>query len=219
MQITLTFHNIQYEADLSKPLDISLPLRPGNNTVNCFYAPPVVIEPVVAGGFVGSVARGGPVNFVNVHLNPHGNGTHTECVGHIAEEVFTINDCMQSFHHLAKLVTIQPELQQNGDRVIGLKQIQEVFTKYEAPALVIRTLPNDDSKKTRHYSGTNPPYFHSGAIQYLVEGGVRHLLVDLPSVDREDDGGKLLSHRAFWQYPATVEKKPQKLQHYRVNFR
>ncbi|MCB0558058.1 MAG: cyclase family protein, partial [Phaeodactylibacter sp.] len=26
---------------------------------------------------------------------------------------------------------------------------------------------------------------------------------DLPSVDREEDGGKLLAHRAFWSYPET----------------
>ncbi|MGB1217373.1 MAG: cyclase family protein, partial [Saprospiraceae bacterium] len=31
------------------------------------------------------------------------------------------------------------------------------------------------------------------------------LLIDLPSVDREEDGGALLSHKAFWNYP----KKPR----------
>jgi arylformamidase len=31
---------------------------------------------------------------------------------------------------------------------------------------------------------------------------VQHLLTDLPSVDREQDGGRLLAHRAFWNYPA-----------------
>ena len=33
-----------------------------------------------------------------------------------------------------------------------------------------------------------------------------HLLIDLPSVDREEDGGKLLAHKAFWQYPDNVRK-------------
>ena len=42
---------------------------------------------------------------------------------------------------------------------------------------------------------------HHEAVEYLVKSGVQHLLLDLPSVDREEDGGKLLSHRAFWQYP------------------
>ena len=29
----------------------------------------------------------------------------------------------------------------------------------------------------------------------------KHLLIDLPSVDRELDGGKLVFHHAFWQVP------------------
>ena len=32
----------------------------------------------------------------------------------------------------------------------------------------------------------------------LVRKGIKHLLIDLPSVDRERDQGKLLSHNAFW---------------------
>ena len=39
------------------------------------------------------------------------------------------------------------------------------------------------------------------AVAYLVECGIEHLLIDLPSVDREEDEGKLLAHKAFWQYP------------------
>ena len=35
----------------------------------------------------------------------------------------------------------------------------------------------------------------------MAENKVKHLLIDLPSVDREKDGGKLLSHHAFWQVP------------------
>lgn len=30
--------------------------------------------------------------------------------------------------------------------------------------------------------------------------GVMHLLIDLPSVDREHDEGKMLAHKAFWQF-------------------
>jgi hypothetical protein len=39
------------------------------------------------------------------------------------------------------------------------------------------------------------------AVEYLVGQGISHLLIDLPSVDREEDGGRLLSHKAFWNYP------------------
>ena len=30
---------------------------------------------------------------------------------------------------------------------------------------------------------------------------MKHLLIDLPSVDKEKDEGKLLAHKAFWNYP------------------
>ena len=41
----------------------------------------------------------------------------------------------------------------------------------------------------------------------MAEAGVNHLLLDLPSVDREDDGGKLLAHHAFWKYPQATRRQ------------
>jgi hypothetical protein len=34
---------------------------------------------------------------------------------------------------------------------------------------------------------------------------VEHLLIDMPSIDREMDEGKLLAHHAFWQYPENTQ--------------
>ena len=48
------------------------------------------------------------------------------------------------------------------------------------------------------YSHTNPTYLKEAAAVYLRDKGVNHLLIDLPSVDKEKDDGKLLSHNAFW---------------------
>ena len=206
MQITLRINDTDYMADLGKPLDISIPLRAGLHNVNCFYAPLVEMEPVIAGDFIGSTAMGGPVNFMNIKLNPHGNGTHTECVGHIAKEPHTINKSLDRFHFLAKLVSVYPTKQIDGDRVINKEQIMDLFSPDEAEALIIRTLPNDESKLSRQYSGTNPPYLAHESVKYLVESGVRHLLIDLPSVDREEDEGQLLAHRAFWRYPGKGAK-------------
>jgi arylformamidase len=207
MKISLQIKSKQYMVDLSKPLDLSIPLEAGADTVNCFYAPLMEVAPVVMGDFIGDVEKGSPVNFKNVHFNPHGNGTHTECVGHIAREKFTVNQCLKNFHFLAKLVSLYPIRQDNGDHLITKTQMEELFEPDQGEAIIIRTLPNEAAKKTRHYSGTNPPYLEHEAIEYLVACGVQHLLIDLPSVDREEDGGKVLGHRAFWQYPLTVEKE------------
>lgn len=206
MQITFTRQHKTFRADLSKPIDLSILLREGLENVNCFHAPPVEFWPVVAGDFIGSTAQGGPVNFFNVRFNPHGNGTHTECVGHIAKEKYVLRDCLPESHFWAKLVSIFPQKTDDGDRVILREQLEEVIEKNEAEALIIRTLPNDDLKRRTNYSGANPPYLHHKAAKYLVECGVQHLLLDLPSVDREEDGGQLLAHRAFWQYPEAVRK-------------
>lgn len=202
MYATIEHQGKLYRIDLNAPLDISLPLNPGGRQANAWYAPPFAAEPVRFGDFVGSVAEGGSVNFMNVHLNPHGNGTHTECVGHISKEPYSINQSLQRFWFMAELVSIYPEKQDNGDLMITRQQLVEALSDLDASdAIIIRTLPNDELKTTRQYSGTNPPYLHYDAVNYLVKRGVEHLLLDLPSVDREEDEGKLLAHKAFWQYP------------------
>ncbi len=204
MKITIEHNDKIYSADLSKPIDLSIPLRNGAENPNCFWAPMPEFTPVVAGDFVGSTAQGGAVNFFNVRLNPHGNGTHTECVGHIARERYVLRECLLEHHFLAKIVRLYPRKTEDGDRVIFKDQLEEIFDKNECEALIISTLPNDQLKIKTNWSGSNPPYMHHESLRFLAENGVQHLLLDLPSVDREEDGGQLLGHRAFWQYPEAV---------------
>lgn len=47
-------------------------------------------------------------------------------------------------------------------------------------------------------------YFSQDAMCYINALEVKHLLVDLPSVDRENDGGRLAAHRIFWNLPVDV---------------
>jgi kynurenine formamidase len=141
-----------------------------------------------------------------VRFNPHGNGTHTECVGHIAKEWFSIQDCLDEYHFVARLVTLYPISKEDGDRVIEKQQLVELVAPGEVDAIVIRTMPNDKYKLKMNYSHANPPYINYEAMEYLVDCGIRHLLIDLPSVDREHDEGKMLAHRAFWQYPQNIRK-------------
>ncbi|MCG8327403.1 MAG: cyclase family protein [Chitinophagales bacterium] len=207
MKGQVTINEQAYSIDFSQPIDISIPLWEGEKGVNCFYAPYFETSPVVAGDFIGATAQGGVVNFMNVRINPHGNGTHTECVGHIAIEPYAINQCLEEFHFPAILTSVYPTKLDNGDRVILRDQLEQALEGIELQeALVIRTMPNDDFKKQTKYSGSNPPYIHHEAMQWIVKKGIKHLLVDLPSVDREEDGGELLGHKAFWQYPEQTRK-------------
>jgi kynurenine formamidase len=59
-------------------------------------------------------------------------------------------------------------------------------------------LPNTNEKLSRQYSNTNPTYLLEEAAIYLKDKNIKHLLIDLPSVDKEKDEGKLLAHKAFW---------------------
>jgi arylformamidase len=189
-----------YEFDTQEPIDISLPIQAGANNPNCYYAEAPQFETIRAGSFVGSVAEGGSVNYQKISLTPHGNGTHTECYGHIADEPqATIYNCLQKFLFFAELITVPAQKVEN-DEVILLKSIKEKL-QTQPEALIIRTLPNAINKKNQQYSNTNPIYLESEIGKYLADLNIQHLLVDLPSVDKEIDGGKLNNHRGFWQYP------------------
>lgn len=207
MIISLDFESNNYRADLSKPLDISFPLRPHATSPSCYYADPVQVETIIAGDFIGSVKRGGSVNYQKITITPHGNGTHTECYGHLsADDTATLNSLLTSFHFIGELVSLFPELQSNGDQVVTLNSFKEKQKFRMAKAVIIRTLPNGRDKKERQYSGTNPPYLEARLTDYLSANGVEHLLLDLPSVDKEVDGGELAAHKAFWKMNSGIRK-------------
>lgn len=199
-----TDHNRTLKADLSKPIDLSTPILSGDTCVNAFHLSPPVFEPVQVGSFVGSVLQGGACNCENLHLNAHGNGTHTECVGHISKARISINRILTRFHFPAELITVTPVTLTNGDQVVVKEQL-EAAVQHHTQALLIRTIPNTDAKLHGHYSGTNPIYLHHDAATWIRERGYQHLLFDQPSVDREEDGGALLAHHAFWNFPAEAD--------------
>lgn len=187
--------------DTNQPIDISIPLRAGEQNVNAWYVDPVKMEPVRTEHFTGSVAEGGAVNFRDIAFNPHGNGTHTECVGHISLEVESINQHLKEFHFFAELITIEPKRVEE-DLVLLLEDIKLKTKAFDSKALIIRTLPNPKEKMNLQYSNSNPPYLEKGVMKYLNSIGVDHFLIDLPSLDKEFDNGELREHHAFWNYPS-----------------
>lgn len=188
------------------PLDISIPLSNTLENPRAWYVDLPVFEPVMANGFVGSVEKGGSVNFRNIFFNPHGHGTHTECLGHITSEVFSVNKVLKSYFFKAKVITIEPKVFTNPtdnkeDRIISKEDLKRVLDGNKCEALVLRTSPNGVHKKHINYTQSNPAYLDVECVAFLNEIGVKHFLLDLPSVDREEDGGKLAFHHEFWQVP------------------
>jgi kynurenine formamidase len=189
--------NNTFEINLFKPIDISIPLSNTDQNPIAWYIEKPVIEPVRFVDWVGKVSEGSSTNFNNIFFNPHGHGTHTECLGHITREFYSINQCLKRFFFLAELISVAPK-KTNGDSVITKEQIRAALNGTTPEAIVIRTLPNLETKKSKNYSKTNPPYLEEAAATFIRESGIKHLLIDLPSVDREEDEGKLLAHKAFW---------------------
>lgn len=208
MKATIEHESGNLIIDLSSPYDISIHTSNSSDDASAWYVDPAIIEPVKSDGFVGSVKDGGSVNFRNISFNPHGNTTHTESVGHISEEVINLQDCLKKYTFKAQLITISPiEIEQDqsewirkGDKVMPLSLFEHRIAE-RVDALIIRTAPNSDAKKKMQWSSTNWPYLLPETTNYFAKNNIHHLLIDLPSVDRELDGGKLLAHRAFWQYP------------------
>jgi kynurenine formamidase len=202
---TIQYNSRKLKIDLSNPLDISIPIRDGKKNVNAWYIGPPKIEPEQFDGDIVSVSKGASVNFNTITFNPHSHGTHTETVGHIVSEKYSINKALKQFFFLAEVITVAPENFEE-DAVISAKQLRFAIGNKQREAIVIRTIPNQKDKKTMQYSNTNWPYLTQDAIAYLVKKGVKHLLFDQPSVDREKDGGELSSHHTFWNTNGNIRK-------------
>jgi len=199
MIVNIIYNNLKYICNLSSPIDISIPIK--KEGVIAWNIPDINITPVKEGRWIGDIKKGGAVNFNNIFFNPHAHSTHTECIGHISPIKESINNELSTFFFVSKLITITPK-RRNGDCIITKDMLSRLIKKGEnIDALIIRTLPNEKNKLSKNYSNTNPPYLLKEGAQYLADINIKHLLIDLPSVDKESDGGLVNAHKSFWGFP------------------
>ncbi|MCD9185149.1 MAG: cyclase family protein [Pyrinomonadaceae bacterium] len=218
MLCSIQLNNQTFQIDSEKPLNIAIPLDFYGAQPNAYNVERAVSKPCEAGELVGDTRRGGSCNFEQVAFIPHCNGTHTECVGHITNERISVNDCLKDVFIFAELISVVPEKasETNDSYVVKLNENDSLITKnalekaLQSPkpedqspkSLIVRTFPNDDSKLSKTYLDEIPPFFSTEAMSFLNEIGIEHLLVDLPSIDRIFDEGKLNNHRIFWNVEA-----------------
>ncbi len=193
------------EIDLSRFFDLSIPVK-REHAVNAYDLPDPVYKVFETNGFTGSVRRGGTVNCEEVYFVPHGNGTHTECVGHISAEPVRLEKCLKEFFFSALLIGIKPEAK-GREKQITRSILEAALTPWYYPvqALIVKALPGNPGHKSKRWAGTEPPYFTGSAIEFLNEINIEHLLTDLPSVDGENDKD-LTAHHTFWQYPENPKR-------------
>tara|TARA_B100001287_G_scaffold141563_1_gene119079 strand:+ start:12787 stop:13560 length:774 start_codon:yes stop_codon:yes gene_type:complete len=212
MIINFKIHGSKVEVDLGKPIDISL-VSKTKKSFKAWYSKEIIFKTIKKDGFIGSVEQGGSVNFKEIVINPHANMTHTESVGHISKEKVCINNLIKQNHIVAQLMTVNPKvvskdvgIQKKGDKCILLSQLENQI-KPNVTALILRTQKNYFDLGEKEFSNTNWPYLAEDTALYIRKMGIKHLLIDQPSVDREFDEGKLLAHKAFWNYPLTIDKE------------
>ena len=218
-ELHFTSFGRRWRAALHASFDLGIPLEFDGPQPQFFADRPASTAPLKAGGFTGSVSSGASCNCGVYTLAPHCHGTHTECVGHLTADETRLTEMTPVPPALAALVTVRPAplgiithdrpaVSDPQDPVITravLAAAAERWVHDPWTTLVVRTLPNDATKKHRAYTGPCPaPYFTPDAMRWVVERGVASLVVDLPSLDRADDGGSLAAHRVYWGLPPSA---------------
>jgi kynurenine formamidase len=203
-------------ADLAAGASLARVLEFQGPQLRCFGAAPASSEALVVGDFNGRVDQGGSCNCSVLTLTPHANGTHTEGVGHLTSERFDAYRVIPQRLLLAVVLSMEPELAATspegslppprpGDRLLTRGALLRAWpappvSRLSARALVVRTLPNERDKFAEAGADT-APFLSREAATWLVERGIEHLVVDIPSLDRGHDGGELTAHRIFFGLP------------------
>ena len=217
MLIELELAGRRWRADAHSFFDLAITLEFDGPQPRFFADDAASAEPLRSGDFFGSVRQGASCNCGVITLAPHCHGTHTECVGHITNADVHVCSVTPAPLSLAALVSAEPlRLETTTAATFAPAEASDLLLTADTlanaadpwadvpwSALVIRTLPNEPAKKSHAYSGPCPaPYFAVDAMRWVVQRDVRSLVVDLPSLDRADDGGTLAAHREYWGLPA-----------------
>ncbi|MGA8709567.1 MAG: cyclase family protein [Steroidobacteraceae bacterium] len=204
-------------ADLAGGLSLARVLEFHGPQLRCFGAAAAASVPLEIGDFNGRVLHGASCNCSVLTLTPHANGTHTECVGHLTVERVDVHGLIPQRLLPACLLTVEPELAadsretsvpapQASDLLITRALLERHWPaapagRLAARALAIRTQPNAP-QKFADAAADDAPFLSAEAATLLVERGIEHLVLDVPSADRMRDGGALTAHRIFFGLPA-----------------
>ena len=201
MKARVSAGGVDWEIALDRPTSLAIETSFAGEGLGAFGAPHASSLPLLTPGFSGSVASGASCNCRTITLTPHCNATHTECAGHLTSQALDAVRVVPIGLLPAVLLTVRPA----EDLIITPRLLETAWPRTRsstAPlAAVIRTLPNDVAKRRRDYTGGTAPYLSAEAARLLVERGIEHLIVDLPSVDRMTDAGRLAAHRVFFGLP------------------
>ena len=185
--------------------------------LRCFGAAAASSVPLATSGFSGRVAQGAGCNCSVLTLVPHANGTHTEAAGHLTATPLDAWRVIPQRLLAAVLLTVEPQLALDSadstipppaadDRLVTRAALAQAWPAPLSPRLapraaIIRTRPNEPDKFASASAAAAAPFLSQQAADELVARGIAHLVLDVPSADRAEDGGELTAHRVFFGLP------------------
>ena len=214
MKLNYTIDTVNYQMDTEQAFSIAIPLKFNAEQPNHFAAEVASKMALQGGSFIGDTKRGGSCNVDSITLAPHCNGTHTESIAHIVHQEVNIGQNINNGFVVCQLISVQPVNASNtqdsylpelehSDIVIDLDSLKSQLSDEKLntiEALIIRTLPNSNNKLSCIYNQKNqPPFLTHEAISWIADSGIKHLLVDMPSIDKMHDDGQLSNHHIYWQ--------------------
>ena len=211
----IKYDNKTYDLEEIQGFDLSFKNKFNGENPTFFNSKPSSLASVKAENFIGDISKGGSCNVNIATLDIHCSGTHTECISHIKDVEYKVVDfCPEGFIP-SKLISVFPEKSINttdsyhvpltSDLVIS-KELLVQKIKDPIDSLIIRTLPNSSYKSTQNYDENPAPFFTTEAINYINELSIKHLLVDIPSIDKANDNGLLGNHHSFFIKGKTISE-------------
>ncbi len=206
----LQSHGLNLSIDFSAGRSLAITLDPDGPQPSFFAGKRARTSPLRVGDYIGDVSLGGSCNADVLEFIPHCHGTHTECWAHLDKSAGHVLDIIDQQPCLARLITLQgtPACDKGENKtILTLEELRKALghgqTGHPKPltgdALIIRTLPNPVEKMCRDYAlEPSYPVLSAAAIDWLASQELKHLLLDTPSLDRANDGGKLSNHRCWW---------------------
>ncbi len=194
------------------PVSLARTLRFDGLDPRHFGAPPPAAPPLRLVGFSGAVGTGASCNCRVLTLVPHCHGTHTESVAHLTHEpldacavapLAAIPAWLASVQACPARDTAEDSLPhpQPGDRLLTRAALEAAWPRlpgFSPRGLILRS---GDAGCAEAGHEEVPPYLSRQAVQLIVERGIEHLVVELPSIDRSHDEGVLCAHRLFFGLP------------------
>ena len=201
-----------YKIAPNKVVDLSIPYNFNGQQPNFYNVNKGSSIPLKTGNVIWDVSKGAGCNVPEISMNIHCSGTHTESVGHLLENSGDVGSLLMNPFMPAVLITLDTvnfnSCKDTYHCHVGNKEqvisFNKSFMKYKRffdvkpDVLIIRTRPNPKSKKFTNFSDNRPPFFTNEAMSMICDIKIKHLIVDIPSVDRMSDDGILGNHRIFW---------------------